>query len=167
MFDRILNAIQHNNSHYLHQTLATFLRMYGDILRNVWRHSWECLAIFPGIFEDIPRNIWRYSAECFRIFPRIFGNIPQNFWRESPEYNIPPIPRVPHILFPVPIFLVFYIVKTYMWNKTEETMFPHIALFYFSSFDVLALLKMKCNKTVWSDTKKFLTLCSYHVKYAF
>ena len=39
----------------------------------------------------------------------MFGDIPWNVWRHSPEYNIPPIPRVPRIPFPVPVFLVLYI----------------------------------------------------------
>ena len=57
--------------------LRTFPEMFGDILRNIWRHSPECLATFPGIF-DIPRNIWRHSPECLVTFPRIFGDIPRN-----------------------------------------------------------------------------------------
>ena len=35
--------------------------------------------------------------------------IPRNIWQHFPEYNIPLIPRVPRILFPVPVFLVLYI----------------------------------------------------------
>ena len=83
--------------------------MFGDILRNVWRHSPECLSTFPGMFEDIPRNFCRHSPECFRTFLRMFGDIPQNVWGHSPECNIPPILRVPRIPFPVPVFLVLHI----------------------------------------------------------
>ena len=39
----------------------------------------------------------------------MFEDIPRNVWRPSPEYNIPPIPRVPRIPFPVPVFLFLYI----------------------------------------------------------
>ena len=39
----------------------------------------------------------------------MFEYIPRNVWRYSPEYNIPPIPRVHRIPFPVPLFLVLYI----------------------------------------------------------
>ena len=38
----------------------------------------------------------------------MFGNISRNVRRHSPEYNIPPIPR---ILFPVHVFLVLYIAE--------------------------------------------------------
>ena len=58
MFDRILNATLPSNDLPLHQKLATF----------------------PGMFGDIPSNI-----------------------------TISPVPRVPRIPFPVPVFLVLYI----------------------------------------------------------
>ena len=41
----------------------------------------------------------------------MFGDIPRNVSRHSPEYSIPPIPRVPRIPFPVPVFLVLYIAQ--------------------------------------------------------
>ena len=44
------------------------------------------------MFEDIPRNIWQHFPEY-----------------NTPEYNIPPIPRVVRIPLPVPVFLVLYI----------------------------------------------------------
>ena len=43
----------------------------------------------------------------------MFEDIPRNVWRYSPEYNIPPIPRVPRIPFPVPVFLVLYMAFTF------------------------------------------------------
>ena len=79
-----------------------FSGLFGNISRNVWRHSPECLATFPRMFEDIPglfgdifRNVWRHSPECLRTFPRMISDILRNVWRHAPEYNIPPIPRVP------------------------------------------------------------------------
>ena len=39
----------------------------------------------------------------------MFEYIPPNVWRHSPEYNVPPIPRVPRIPFLAPLFLVLYI----------------------------------------------------------
>ena len=97
MFDRILNA-----------TLP-FTPKIGNIPWNVWRRSPEFLMTFPGIFGDIPRNVWRHSPECLATFPGMFDVIPRNVWRHSTEYNIPPIPRVPRIPFPVHVFLVLYI----------------------------------------------------------
>ena len=41
----------------------------------------------------------------------MFYDIPRNVWRHSPEYNILPIPRVPRIPFPVPVFLFLYIAN--------------------------------------------------------
>ena len=61
------------------------------------------------MFYTIPQNVWRHSLECFMTFPGIFGNIPQNVWRHSLEYNIPPIPQVPHFLLPVTVLLFLYI----------------------------------------------------------
>ena len=87
MFNKILKAILPNNSLHLHKTLAIFPQMFGKISWNVWRHSPEYLRTFPEMFEDIPRNV------CVTF----------------PKYNIVPIPRVPHILFPVCVILVLYI----------------------------------------------------------
>ena len=55
--------------------------MFGNIPQNVSGHSPEYLATFPGMFEDIL----------------------------SPEYNMPLIPPVFRIPFPVPVFLILYI----------------------------------------------------------
>ena len=104
MFDRILNATLPFTPKF-----ATFPGMF--------RRSPEYLATFAGMFGDIPQNIWWHSPECLVTFPDIFGDIPQNIWWNSPEclatfpglYNILPIPRVPRIPFPVPVFLVLYI----------------------------------------------------------
>ena len=52
-------------------------------------------------------------SECLATFPAMSYNIPRNVWRYSSEYNIPTIPRVPRIPFPVPVFLFSYIaIKT-------------------------------------------------------
>ena len=83
------------------ECLATFPGMFYSIPRNAWRHSPECLATFPGMFYNIPQNVLRHSPECLRTFPR-------HVWRHCPEYNIPPIPRIP---FPVPVFLFLYITS--------------------------------------------------------
>ena len=71
------------------------------------------------MFDDIPRNFLRHSPECLATFPGMFGDIPQNVWQHSLEYNIAPIPRVPRIPFPVPVFLVLYIPGinfTFTWT---------------------------------------------------
>ena len=90
--------------------------MFEDIPRNVWRYSPERLATFPGIlatfpgtFGNIPRNICQHFPKGLRRLPGIFEDIPWDVWQHSPEYNIPPIPRIPRIPFPVPVFLVLYI----------------------------------------------------------
>ena len=71
-------------------------------IKNVYR-------MFPRIFGDIPQNTWWHSLESFTTFPGMFGNISRNVWRHSPEYNIPSIPSVSCIPFPVPVFLFLYI----------------------------------------------------------
>ena len=91
MFDRILNATLPNNYLPLHEKLASFPGMFGDIPRNVWGHSLECLTRFPGIFGDIPRNVWRHSPECLASFPGMFGEIPG--LQHSPHS-----PRSPHFV---------------------------------------------------------------------
>ena len=102
MFGRTLNTTLPSNSLLLHQKLAIFPRMFGEIPRNVWGHSPECLAAFPGMFNNIPHNVWGHFSKCLVIFPGMFGDIPQNI-------TFPPFPRVPRIPFPVPVFLVLYI----------------------------------------------------------
>ena len=69
---------------------------------------------FTPKIGNIPRNVWRRSPEFLMIFPGIFGDIPRNVWRHSWEYNIPHIPSVPRIPFPVPVFLVWYIANLNM-----------------------------------------------------
>ena len=95
--------------------LRTFPGMLEYIPQNVWRHPPECLRTLLGIFGNIPQNVWGHSPECLATFPGMFGDIPRNVWGHSPEclaeYNIPPIPHVPHILFPIPIFLFLYTAR--------------------------------------------------------
>ena len=55
--------------------------------------------------------------ECLATFTRMFEDIPRNVWRNSSEYNIPPIPHVPCIPFPVPAFLVLNTgTRNRMWG---------------------------------------------------
>ena len=96
MFDRILNATLPNNYLALHQKLATFPGMFGDISWNVWWHSPGYLATFPGMFDGIHWNIWRHSPEslstfpeCLATFPGMFGDIPRNI-------TFPPFPTFPY-----------------------------------------------------------------------
>ena len=84
-------------------------------------HSPECLRTFPDIFGNIPRNVWRHSpeylghsSECFTTFPGMFGNIPRNI-----KF---PIPHVPRISFRVPIFLVLYITVTLLDVSLHDKM---------------------------------------------
>ena len=109
----ILSTECFTTCHILHATchILFFPGMFGDIPRNIWRHSPEYLATFPGIFGDIPQNVRGNSPECLATFPRMFEDIPKNVWPHSPEYNILPIPCDPRIPFPVPVFLVLYIAK--------------------------------------------------------
>ena len=79
--------------------------MFGEIPRNVWRHSPECLKTFP---------------KCFMTFPEMFGVISRNAWRHFPEYDISPIPRFPHIPFPAAVFLVLYIVDNIPHFNTKH-----------------------------------------------
>ena len=116
-------------NHIPRNFLATFPEMFGDILRNVWRHSPECLRTFPGMFgdilrnvsenspeclrtfpesfHDIPRNIRRHSMECLATFTGMFEDTPQNVWRYSPEYNIPLFPTFPAFRSPL-LYSWFY-----------------------------------------------------------
>ena len=105
MFDNISRNV---GLHYP-ECLRTFPGTFDNIPRNIWRYSPECLRTFPGMFGDIPRNVWLHSSECLTIFSGMFEYISRNVGRHSLEYNIPPIPRVPRISFPVPVFLVLYI----------------------------------------------------------
>ena len=84
----------------------------------------EVNRTFPGMFCYIPRNVWLHSPECLIIFSGMFEDIPRNVWRHSPEYNIPPISRVPRIPFPVPVFLVLYIV--HLQTSASENVFTKI-----------------------------------------
>ena len=108
---------------YSPECLATFPRIFYDSPQNIGLHCPECLATFPRIFGDIPRNVWGHSPEYMATFPGMFGDILRNFWWHSPEYNILPIPRVPRIPFPVPVFLVLYIAPKSSHIKSIKNIF--------------------------------------------
>ena len=121
--------------------MLTCPRLFSNILWIVWEHFPEYLrtfpgifGTFPGIFGDIPWNVWQHSPECLRTFPGMFGDIPWSISWHSLEYNIPPIPCVLCILFPVPVFLVFYIAvhPNTFWDLTTWKcvipMFTHICV---------------------------------------
>ena len=113
------------------ECLRIFPGMFEDISRNVWGHFPECLRTFPRMFGDILRNVWGHSPHCLKTLPRMFGDIPQNVWRHSSEYNIPPIPRVPRIPFPVPVFLVLYMsIKRDSLNRQWKRMVASFSNFY-------------------------------------
>ena len=135
LFSNILWTVWEHSPEYL----TTFPGIFGNIPWNVWGHSLEYLAhspeylaTFPGMFGNIPQNVWGHSPECLRTFPGMFGDIPWSIWWHSLEYNIPPIPCVPCILFPVPVFLVLYIAvhPNTFWDLTNWKcvipMFIHI-----------------------------------------
>ena len=112
---------------------TTCPRLFSNILWILWEHSPECLAIFPvmlfpAMFEDIPWNV-------LRTFPGMFEDIPRNIWGHSPEYNFQPIPRVSHIPFPVPVFLVLYIA--YCWAYSDYLLF-----LYCFSYDLHSYVSM-------------------------
>ena len=88
MFDRIVNVTLPNNYVSLHQKLATFPGMFGNITRNFRSHSPEYLATLPGMFGDILQNVWQHSSECLRTFPGMFGDIPR-------KITFPPFPAFP------------------------------------------------------------------------
>ena len=68
-----------------------------QVAAYITTRSQECLRIFPGMFGNIPQNAWRYSPECLATFPGIYHS---------------PIPQIPRIQFPVPVFLVLYIAQS-------------------------------------------------------
>ena len=64
----------------------------------------------------------------------MFEGIPRNVWQHSPEYNIPPIPRLPRIPFPVPVFLVLYISIQLMTAAVTSNSLAKQSSFRESSF---------------------------------
>ena len=86
--------------------------------------------------------------------PGMFDDIPQNIWRHSPEYNIPPIPRVPRIPFPIPL-LVLYIAYD------KRVFFPVIPVCiitpgYGQDYDVHSL---HCYCATLTQAKLFILPC--------
>ena len=64
----------------------------------------------------------------------MFEDIPRNVWEHSPEYSIPPIPCVPRIPFPVPVFLVLYIAfPDHIFNNCNF-LFDLILFIWFNLF---------------------------------
>ena len=103
----VLQQIGKVHDHQYRVLLCTFIRNLSYFPQNVLQHATDYFRIFSGFFEDIPRNVWRYS----------------------PEYNIPPIPRVPRIPFPIPVFLILYIAGSGILTMlTIKTLFHYYLL---------------------------------------
>ena len=119
-FPRMFNSIPWNVWLHSPECLMIIPGMLQDNPRNVWVHSPEYLATFSGMFNNIPRTVWLHSPDCLATFPGMFDDIPRNVGRHSPEYNIPPIPRVPHIPFPVPVFLVLYLANRAVFIQDQK-----------------------------------------------
>ena len=86
-----------------------FRRIFNNIPRNLLQHSPESLITFPGIFQNIPLNLLEHFPESSRAFSGMLK------WEHSPEsskrfprilVDIPRVPCIPRIPFPVPVFLV-------------------------------------------------------------
>ena len=129
--------------------------MFGDILQNVQQHSLECLRTLPGMFGDIPMNVSQHS----------------------PEYNISPIPRVPRILFPVPVFLVYTQSKFNRSVHFSNSFLQMLAVIFIPKItDIVALifllttarsfkitvlsLNFRLSET-WIETCKTISVCSF------
>ena len=89
----------------------------------------------------------------FGDISKMFGDIPRNVWRHSPEYNIPPIPRVPRIPFPVPVFLVLYIAL--------QLVLCVFVLFFLMNTKRKILIRMAATRKSYSKEKK-LELIQWH-----
>ena len=104
----VLQQIGKVHDHQYRVVLWTFIRKLSYAPQDVLQHTPDYFRIFSGLFENIPQNVWQHFPECLGTFHGMFEEITRNVWQHSPEYNILPIPRVPLIPFPVPVFLVLY-----------------------------------------------------------
>ena len=113
----MITSIEHYYIH-LSENFHTFHRMFYNMPKIVFVYSMGFSRIFPGMFNGVPRNVWQYSPEYLAPFAAMFNGIPRDVWEQSLEclatfpgilVDIPPIPRVPRISFPVPVLLVSYI----------------------------------------------------------
>ena len=102
---------------YLSESFHIFHRMFYNMPKIIFKYSMCFSRTFPRMFNGVPRNVWQYSPEYLAPFLGMFNCIPGDVWEQSVEYlatfpgileDIPPIPRVPHISFPVPVLLVSY-----------------------------------------------------------
>ena len=97
-----------NWKHYL-ESSWTFLGIFPNNPWNLFKNSPESLIEFPRIYDTFPRNLLEHYTEFSGIFSGIFSNTPQNAkMRIFPGIlvNIPGVPYIPHIPFPVSVFLV-------------------------------------------------------------
>ena len=103
-----------------------FRNLIAEFDKNKQNFTNKSKFRFPEIFLSIPRNLLEQSPEYSRTFPGIFLyilpnlpgiflNIHPNLFKHSLEslqtfpgilLNIPHVPRIPRIPFPVPVFLV-------------------------------------------------------------
>ena len=83
----VLQQIGKVHDHQDRVLLCTFIRTLSYFPHYVLQHAPDYFRIFSGLFENIPE---------------MFNDIPRNITFLS-------IPRVPRIMFPVPVFLVLYI----------------------------------------------------------
>ena len=97
-------------------SLTGFLMRFYPIILFIYskhrQHFLECLTNFQGMVKDFPWNLLRQFPKCLMAFTGMINGIPQNIWQHPLECNTPSIPRVLHILFFVPVFLVLYIAES-------------------------------------------------------
>ena len=108
-FPGIFLNIPRNLLDHFPESSGTFPGIFWNIPQNLFEHSTESSGTFPGIFSNIPRNPLEHSPESSSKFPRICFNIPRNvkiITFPGILVNIPHVPRIPCIPFPVTVFLV-------------------------------------------------------------
>ena len=105
------NLSEHSPEHSI-----IFPGIFLNIPWNLLEHSPESLITFHGISWNISRNLLKHSSESLITFPGIFSSILRNAKiRTFPEssyrfagiiVNIPRVPCIRRIPFPIHVFLV-------------------------------------------------------------
>ena len=108
-FPGISSNTPRNLPEYSPESSGTFPRIFNNIHRNLLEHFSESLITFHEISWNHPWILLEHSPESFRAFSGMLKS------EHSPEFskkfsgilvNIPRVPSISRIPFPIPVFLV-------------------------------------------------------------
>ena len=88
-FSEIKNACGNTHSESNAQKYTTgkhvdkYTNTFGQIHKNIWKHTREHLETYTNTFGNIHKHIWRHTYKHLDTYTNTFGNIHKNMGRHT------------------------------------------------------------------------------------